>query len=362
MRLAPSPEQQAIKDSVRRFCAEQIPIERLRSWEKHPRGVDDELWRAAAALGWFGLGLPVPAGAGLGLVEVACLMEECARGLVPRVLMNAIGAAYALATLVPQHTALAHIARGDAIVALALGEISRGARSAQGVCLSADSSQLSVQGQRPYVADADIADWHLVSAVDEGADVALLLVPRPPQEYRVLRTLDGDRQFHVAYSSTPVDTRLSAAGQGGIVLERLQQQQIALGLAELLGAMDAALMMTVAYVKEREQFGQKIAVFQAVQHQVADMATASTAARHLAWQAITGVAAGTVTAATLATACAFVGQAAKRVTLSAHHLHGGAGYVVEHRLHYHSERAQALCIRYAQEGAALAVIAAAQLD
>ena len=51
--------------------------------------------------------------------------------------------------------------------------------------------------------------------------------------------------------------------------------------------MEAVLDMTVAYVKEREQFGQKIAVFQAVQHQVADMATAYTAARHLAWQAIT---------------------------------------------------------------------------
>jgi len=56
-----------------------------------------------------------------------------------------------------------------------------------------------------------------------------------------------------------------------------------------------------------------------------------------------------------------VGQAFKRVTLTAHHLHGGAGYVIEHPLHYHAERAQALCIRYASERHALADVASAVL-
>ena len=78
--------------------------------------------------------------------------------------------------------------------------------------------------------------------------------------------------------------------------------------------MEAALDMTVAYVKEREQFGQKIAVFQAVQHQVADMATAFTAARHLAWQAITRLAAGSEEGSELEHAAAFVGAG-----VQAHH-------------------------------------------
>ena len=60
----------------------------------------------------------------------------------------------------------------------------------------------------------------------------------------------------------------------------------------------------------------------------------------------------------LATAAAFVGQAFKRITSAAHHLHGGAGYVVEHPLHYHAERAQALCIRYAPEAGMLEEVAA----
>jgi alkylation response protein AidB-like acyl-CoA dehydrogenase len=135
-----------------------------------------------------------------------------------------------------------------------------------------------------------------------------------------------------------------------------------LALAEMLGGMEAALDMTVKYVKEREQFGQKIAVFQAVQHQVADMGLAFTASRHLAWQAITRLAPDRESGGPLDAALAYVGQAFKRVTLTAHHLHGGAGFVVEHPLHYHSERAQSLCIRYAAEADALAAIASRLLD
>jgi len=92
------------------------------------------------------------------------------------------------------------------------------------------------------------------------------------------------------------------------------------------------------------------------------MATAYTASRHLAWQAISRLAAGTELGTDLAVAAAFVGQAYKRVTLTGHHLHGGAGYVVEHPLHYYAERAQALCIRCAPEGPALAAVASALLD
>jgi alkylation response protein AidB-like acyl-CoA dehydrogenase len=122
------------------------------------------------------------------------------------------------------------------------------------------------------------------------------------------------------------------------------------------------LERTVTYVKEREQFGQKIAVFQAVQHQVADMATAYTAARHLAWQAITRVAGDTDEPIDLPGAVFHVATAFKQLTLTAHHLHGGAGFVVEHPLHFHSERAQSLSIRYAPEGRVLEEVAATLLD
>src|SRR5512143_2982935 len=123
MHLTPTTEQQELKDAVRRFCDEQITPERLAAWEKEPRGIDDACWRSIAALGWFGLGLPVAAGgSGLGLVEVACVLEECARGLIPRRVTNAMRAAYALAELDARHSALPALARGEQTVTLALDE------------------------------------------------------------------------------------------------------------------------------------------------------------------------------------------------------------------------------------------------
>jgi alkylation response protein AidB-like acyl-CoA dehydrogenase len=357
MYLSPTAEQQELKDAVRRFCDEQITPERLAAWEKEPRGLDDECWRGIAALGWFGLGLPVAAGgSGLGLVEVACVLEECARGLVPRRVINAIRGTCAVAQLDASHSALPALARGEQTVALAFDE--QHARDPQmyTTAIHREAGNAFLGGEKWYVADAAHADWHLVAAREEQG-LSLVLVPAEAATVSALRTFDGERQAVARYDRVAVSERLSGAGQGEAAFSGLRRQQTALALAEMIGGMDGVLAMTVAYVKEREQFGQKLAVFQAVQHQVADMATAYTAGRHLAWQAITRLAAGTEEGGELEAAAAFVGQAFKRLTLSAHHLHGGAGYVVEHPLHYHAERAQALCIRYAPEAPALASIA-----
>jgi alkylation response protein AidB-like acyl-CoA dehydrogenase len=218
-----------------------------------------------------------------------------------------------------------------------------------------------VSGEKWYVAGGLHADFHIVAA-REGEGLSLFLVGRDGATAKGLRSFDGEAQAVVRYQGAPAIRRLSEPGLGLAPTLAVRREQTALALAEMVGGMKAALDMTVAYVKEREQFGQKIAVFQAVQHQVADMATAYTAGRHLAWQAIARLAAGTLEGTEIETAAAFVGPAFKRLTLTAHHLHGGAGYVVEHPLHRHAERAQALCIRHTPEAAALASVAAALLD
>lgn len=362
MQLSPTPEQQALQDAVERFCREQVTPERLIAWEQEPRRIDAACWRAIADLGWFGLGLPEACGgSGRGLVEVACLLEECARGLIPRSAINAIRGGWALAQLEPQAPELAQVACGAGVVALALDEQSATDPGAFATTAHGDGPALRVRGEKWYVPNGVTADLQIV-AVREGNGLSLLLVAGEQTERRALRTFDGEEQAVVRYASTPARRRLGPPGDAASALRALRREATALALAEMVGGMRAALDMTVAYVKEREQFGQKIAVFQAVQHQVADMATAYTAARHLARQAITRVAARTEEGLELMHAAAFVPQAFKRITLAAHHLHGGAGYVVEHPLHYHSERAQALCIRYAPEAAALATIASDLLD
>lgn len=361
MQLAPTPDQQALMSAVERFCQEQVTPERLLAWEREPRRIDAPGWRAVADLGWFGLGLPESAGgSGLGLVDVACVLHQYARGLIPRSVINAMRGGWALARLDPTAPELADVARGARVVALALDERSATDPAVYATTVEGSGSAPPLRGEKWYVANGMTADYQIVAA-REGSGLSLLLVAAEATERRPLRTFDGEEQAVVRYASSP-GRRLGPLGDAASALRAMRREAVALALAEMLGGMQAALDMTVAYVKEREQFGQKLAVFQAVQHQVADMAIAHTAARHLAWQAITRLAAGTEEGMELMHAAAYVAQAFKRLTFAAHHLHGGAGYVIEHPLHYHSERAQALCIRYAPEAAALATIASDLLD
>jgi len=362
MQLTFTPDQQALQNAVERFCQEQVTAERLHAWQGQPRQIDARAWRMIADLGWFGLGLPEPCGgSGLGLVEVACLLQECARGLVPRSVINAVRGGWALARLDAAASELAEVGRGTRVVALAFDEASASDPAAYATTLEDHGGAPRVRGEKGYVPGGLSADYQIVAA-REGSGVSLVLVAAEATERAALRTFDGEEQALVRYAASPVLRRLGPAGDAASALRAVRREGTALALAEMVGGMQAALDMTVAYVKEREQFGQKLAVFQAVQHQVADMATAYTAARHLAWQAITRIAAGTEVGLELMHAGAFVPQAFKRITTAAHHLHGGAGYVVEHPLHYHSERAQALCIRYAPEAPALATIASDLLD
>jgi alkylation response protein AidB-like acyl-CoA dehydrogenase len=297
----------------------------------------------------------------LRLSEVACLLYECSRGLIPRSVIGAIHGGWALSRLDPNAPELADVAAGKRTVTVALDEEDCRDPARYATRVDGTASAARVAGCKWFVPNGQEADLQIVAA-REDTGVALLLVAREAASSSPLRTFDGERQAVVRYESSPIVRRLSQAGQGSAALERLRREATALALAEMIGGMQAVLDLTVAYVKEREQFGQKIAVFQAVQHRVADMGTAYTASRHLAWQAITRMQAGTEQASDLAAAAAFVGPSFKRLTFAGHHLHGGAGYVVEHPMHYYGERAQALCIRYTPEAAALAEVARALLD
>lgn len=349
-------------DAVGRFCAEQITPERLTTWEREPRGIDDRGWQSIADLGWFGLGIPESVGgSGLGLVEVGCLLHECGRGLIPPAVISAIRGGWALAGLHPHADELREVAAGRAAVALALDEEDARRPEHYGTRAEGNGDSVRIVGAKSYVVAGGYADWYVVAARERDG-VSLFLVGRDGVEARPLRGFDGTEQAVLTFAATPARRRLSEPGLGADALRRLVEEQTALALAEMVGGMKAVIDATVAYVKEREQFGQKIAVFQAVQHQVADMATAYTSSRHLAWQAMARLAAGTRQGTELETAAAFVGRAFKRITWTGHHLHGGAGYIVEHPLHYHSERAQALCVRYTPEAEALEAVASALLD
>src|SRR5690606_5043348 len=187
-------------------------------------------------LGWFGIGIsPERGGSGLGLIEVACVVEECARGLLPRRVTNAIRGAIALGELDPEAPELESMATGVTRLTLAFDE--RHARSAEHLHTQMRSGRLS--GEKWCVPDPS-ATWHIVSARDDRGTV-LVLVDGAQANIAPLRAFDGSEQGVVTYAEvTPV--RVLAAGPAaGAILLRLQRAQTALALAEMLGGMRAAL-------------------------------------------------------------------------------------------------------------------------
>jgi alkylation response protein AidB-like acyl-CoA dehydrogenase len=230
------------------------------------------------------------------------------------------------------------------MVALAVAE--RGAAlepSALETVITRHGDTLRLDGEKRYVLQGVSADAFLVAARD-GTGVSVVLVPASAPGVRVVgsSTLGKDRQSTLRLEgvSLPVAALGREAGTAWPVLEHLRRTLAILLCSELIGGADAVLEMTVEYVGEREQFGAKLGTFQAVQQMVAVMAIALEGARHVTRQALWRLANGRPAAREVAIAKAWTGSAYREITLLAHQLHGGAGYVVEHELHRHTLRAK----------------------
>jgi alkylation response protein AidB-like acyl-CoA dehydrogenase len=134
-------------------------------------------------------------------------------------------------------------------------------------------------------------------------------------------------------------------GDDGVSHEQLRwlaNTATALLSLDLVGVGEAALQRTVDHTVMRHQFGRPIASFQAAQHLVANMHIALSAARLAAWAAVSLLEEGHTATRQTAVARMHSATAAKSVTLDAHQLHGGMGYVVDTDLHRYSERARVL--------------------
>ena len=358
MHPLPTDEQRDLMNAVRDVLANEVSNEKLAAWACAPGAAEEALLAKVIELGWLGYGAPEAAGgSGAGLVDVALLFEECGRGLLPLQILHHLRGVIALSDVAPEDPLLPGLVRGERTLALALDE--EGARDPAHYATRIDGDR--VRGRKAFVPNGERASHHLVAARD-GDGLSLVVVANGGLGHQPLVGFADDSQAHVDYDGAAVISRLAGPAAGAEALERLWTRQRLLALAEMIGGMGWILERTVTYVQERWQFGQPIALFQAVRHQAADMATTITACRHLAHQAICRHATDTIQGTELVSALAYVGQAYKRICWAGHHLHGGMGYADEHPLHWYSERAQVHCIRYTPEAPLLADLAATLLD
>lgn len=344
-----SEEQELLQASAREFLRAEAPPSFARAMMDDPVGITEKVWRALADLGWLGLVVPEQqGGSGLGYFDMAILLQECGRVVLPGPLMSTLALATpaVLAAATPEQKAalLPGLAAGGVRATLALAEAPGLWREdAVATSIARRAGGWSVSGQKRFVPDARSADRLLVVGKIDGR-AAIALVPRDAHGLRIeaMHTIDRTRKLDVV-SLDGVAIEADAVLGGGPLadgtLARLVDIARVMTAAEMCGAADAALMMSVDYVKIRTQFDRPIATFQAVQHKLADMKVALENSRSLvyyaAWALDTKAADGSRAAAM---AKAYASDACVKVVADAIQVHGGIGFTWEHDLHLYFKR------------------------
>lgn len=335
-----SSEQDALRDSVRRF------VEREYDWEKRftlirsHEGVDPAHWATFAELGWLGAGLSEEAGGfGGGAVENALIAEELGRGLVTEPFVAHVVATQILAALESPQAA-------DLIGAMVMGEqrvvpaLQEGAGRGDWQFVESTATGATVSGTKTLVEGASTADRLIVSArSDKGIGLYLVDARGARVTLKPYRTVDNRRVADVELSGAPA-VELATGATAEAAIERGMDHGIVTLCGEALGLMDAALWTTRDYLKMRKQFGTAIGNFQALQHRMADMLIETEMVRSLLFHALGAIAgmdkpartaAISAAKATVSTAGLFVGGQAIQ-------LHGGIGVTEELNISHHYRR------------------------
>ena len=343
MRLVPN-------DDEREFAA---MLQRLLS-----SGIDSPALRTTlATAGVFGLTLPErDGGSGARLTDLGVFCVEAGRSLCPTIVHSTIHAGivvHALGTAEQHAAILPGVIDGTSTVATALWSPVDASDVSPPLRAERVGAGWRLHGRVDFVLDAARADLVLVSGRDvSGEDTvagrtSVFVVPMHSTGVRTepLALMGAQGAAEVHFDGATVDDRLVLGGEEGVTddqLHRIANTAIALLSLDLVGVGEAALQRTVDHTVMREQFGRPIASFQAAQHLVADMHIALAAARVAAWAAVSLLDEGGPATRQTAVARMHAAHAVKLVTLDAHQLHGGMGYVVDTDLHRYSERARVL--------------------
>jgi len=342
MDLHLTPEQSLLRDSAAKFCAAAGP-KVARGWRGKNPSFSAARLREAGALGWIGMLVPTSAdGPGLGLTELALVMEQAGRALVCEPLGLAAISAAALAQGHVPHPMLERAIRGDVLVVPATQE-SVHAGDPLGVRTQAagDDRAPRLTGMKLSVC-ADGADGFLVSAA--GADgPALYYVGRDATGVSLAtqQSVEGRALATLTLKDTPADP-VPGRQSSRSAIEALNDLALIALSAELLGLMEGAQQMTFDYLRIRKQFGKPIGSFQALQHRAVDIYMKTETTRSLLYQVAAANDPYRIDPAQAVAVKAKASADALAVTQACIQLHGGIGFTDEHDIGLYLKRAMLL--------------------
>ena len=346
-----SPEQQQLKDQVRRYLSDHSDRAAVRAVLDGPQAYDAKLWRGLGDLGYLGAAIPeAQGGLGAGYLEACVVAEELGRALSPVPYSSSITLAaeclMRAGSEAQQQRWLPLLATGKAIATVAVAERS-GRVTPEAVHCTANlqDGATTLSGTKQVVADGDIADIAIVLAKGTGGSLPLYLVELAGAgvERSAINTIDPTRSHANIRFDNAAAERLDGPGQGWAQLQAVYDRAAVLMAFEQIGGADRALQMACAYAQERFAFGRPIGSLQAIKHMLADMYVSATLARsncyYAAWALSTDAAELPLAAATARVSATQAYQHCARNNIQ---VHGGMGFTWEFDCHLYYRRANLL--------------------
>jgi alkylation response protein AidB-like acyl-CoA dehydrogenase len=341
MDLTLTEDQELIKSTAAELLESRSATAGARAVADDPAGYSAALWKEMAELGWMGLAVPESyGGLGMGFLEVCLLIEEMGRFQVPSPFLPTVACCAppiaAFGTDEQKADWLDAIARGRVISPIPRRWDSPGAD----LVATETADGFVLDGTALFVPYAHVAD-HLLVAAD---DAALLVdTASPGISVEPLTVIGPGRPHRVVFSgvAVPADRALARGAADAI-----SSYGAAATCAEMVGAAQRVLDLTIEYATQRKQFGKPIGGFQAVQHHCADMATDVLSSRFISYEAIWRLSAGLDATTEISMAKAWVSEAYQRVCTLGHQVHGAIGFTHEHDLHLYSGHAMSAALTF----------------
>ena len=341
--------QEKLKKDAREFLEKECPESFVRDMEEDDEGFSPELWQKLADMGWLGMIYPKKyGGKGGRFMDLAVIYEEMGRALLPSPHLSTVvlcgltileaGKGYQKSDLLPK------IAKGELALSLALTEPESSwdnrAWEAEGITVQAtpDGDDYIINGTKLFVHDAHIADYFLCVTrtrksrkPDGGITLFLVKAKDPGISYEILDTTAGDKQCAVIFNQVRVPKRdmVGSLHKGWPPLEKVMKKGALLLCADMVGAGQRVLEITVDYAKNRYQFDLPIGINQYVQDHCAHLLSEVDASRWLTYQAAWKISENLPCNMEIAMAKGWISDSHERACWRGHQVLAGVGYEVD---------------------------------
>ncbi|MBI3521905.1 MAG: acyl-CoA dehydrogenase family protein [Chloroflexi bacterium] len=341
-----SEEQALVQRTAREFATTRVLP--LAAAIDRDAAIPKELLRELASLGFMGVCAPQEwGGSGLDAVSLVLALEEIFRACASTGVVMTVNNSLVCDPLLrygsdaQKERFLKPLAKGELLGCFALSEPAAGSdAAAMRTTATRDGAGWVLNGTKNFITNGASADVAIVFAQTDAEKkhkgIAAFVVDKHGAGITVGKKehklgIRGSDTTQLAFDGCRVgaDALLGEVGQGfRIALSTLDGGRIGIA-AQAVGIARACLEDSVAYAKEREAFGQKIADLQAIQWKLADMATETDAARLLTWRAAALKASGAPYEAEAAMAKLFASDVAVRASRECVQVFGGYGYLAD---------------------------------